>query len=214
MPHSENLTIDIKLDEGFEDVKADTNPDNDIIIEPAIIKETKEDAPKIEIEDVEVVDAEYLPPLKVKKKRKKKKYVKLSTVNVDDINNEKQKEYFNFAVAFQSLMKSNLEKRRMPTKAVTEATTEWVDEIRLLIENDKYTVKDLRDVYREIRDNEFWWKNAQSVLRLRTKRDGVMKIQNILASARTKNTGTKNGKSGTNILRQAEILMELTNKQQ
>lgn len=89
--------------------------------------------------------------------------VLLSEVSSDVVNQE----YFEAAKSFQELFKQNLEEAGASTAIIDKAKGTWIDDIRLMIEADKYSMDDLRGAYVFLQKNEFWKKNILSTKKLR-----------------------------------------------
>lgn len=89
--------------------------------------------------------------------------VLLSEVSSDVVNQE----YFEAAKSFQELFKRNLEEAGASTAIIDKAKGTWIDDIRLMIEADKYSMDDLRGAYMFLQKNEFWKKNILSTKKLR-----------------------------------------------
>lgn len=96
-----------------------------------------------------------------------------------------QKEYLDITLAFWELFKHNLEEKEISTARIEKANGKWIDSIRLLIENDKYTLDDLREIFRFLQVNEFWKTNILSTSKLREQ------FQKLLLNARKDEQGTK-----------------------
>lgn len=128
------------------------------------------------------------------KEVKEYKKLLLSEIVISDfpgINNE----YFEIAKAFQELFKHNLEQSGASTKTIDAEKGTSIDDIRLIIETDKYNVEDLRSVFtylkNEIPDKSgFAWKdNIFSTSKLRKQMD-KLKIK-INAKSRTNHNGAQ-----------------------
>lgn len=109
---------------------------------------------------------------KVKKmkyiKRKKIKYAKLllSQIKISDFENINP-DYYEIAVSFQNLFRENLKQSGASTKTVDRMKGGAIDDIRLTIESDGYTVEDLRQVYKFLQVDDFWKTNILSISKLR-----------------------------------------------
>ena len=106
------------------------------------------------------------------KEIKEKSYKKLllSEIKISDFPMLNEK-HVDIARAFNSLFKSNLQEAGASTRHVDSAKGTSIDDIRLLLEADKYTVEDLQAVYRFLQTNVFWKKNILSTAKLREKMD-------------------------------------------
>lgn len=100
----------------------------------------------------------------------KKKY--LSEIKISDYP-ELNKSYFDISISFQELFKNNLKEAGASTSKIEKAKGIWVDDIRMIIEIDKYTVEDLQQAYKFLQVNEFWKKNILSTAKLREKMDKI-----------------------------------------
>lgn len=111
----------------------------------------------------------------------------LSKINVDafsDIN----REYYDIAIAFYELFRKNLIESGAKTTNIDKSKGTSIDDIRLLIEADKYSIDDLRDVHSFLQRNDFWKKNILSTSKLREKMD---KLKMEVSNEKTKgNRGT------------------------
>lgn len=90
----------------------------------------------------------------------------LSEIIISDFS-EIKTEYFEIAKTFQLLFKNNLTEAGAQTSQVDKAKGTWIDDIRLIIEKDKYSLDDLRDVYRFLQKDQFWKQNILSTSKLR-----------------------------------------------
>jgi uncharacterized protein YdaU (DUF1376 family) len=124
------------------------------------------------------------------KESKDYKRVLLSEINSSDFS-ELNYDYVEIAKAFQLLFKKNLSEAGATTAIVDKAKGTWVDDIRLLIETDKYTIEDMRSVYEFLQTNSFWKKNILSTSKLREK---IYKLKLELKNANNR-TGSKEGTS-------------------
>lgn len=110
--------------------------------------------------------------LKEIKEIKEYKGMFLSEIKISDFP-ELSHEYFEVAKAFKELFKANLTEAGASTATIDKAKGTWIDDVRLIIETDKYTMQDLRQVFtylkNEIPDNNgFAWKsNILSISKLR-----------------------------------------------
>lgn len=75
--------------------------------------------------------------------------------------------YIDIARAFQNLFQANLDEAGVKSKHVQLAKGTWIDDIRLIIEADGYTLADLREIYVMLQKNQFWKKNILSTGKLR-----------------------------------------------
>lgn len=82
--------------------------------------------------------------------------------------------YFEITLSFYELFKHNLTERNVSTSRLEKAKGAWVNNIRLLFEQDKYTIDDLRDVYEFLKVDNFWKQNILSTSKLREKFDKLL----------------------------------------
>ena len=76
--------------------------------------------------------------------------------------------YYEIALAFHQLIKSNLEGIGARTSQLNGATYKaWVQPIRLMIEQDKVTTDEFREVWGFLKGHPFWSANIQSTDKLR-----------------------------------------------
>lgn len=108
-------------------------------------------------------------------------------------------DYVEIAKAFVGLFKKNLIEAGASTLNVDRVKGSCIDDIRLIIEVNKYTMNDLREVYRFLQVNEFWKKNILSTGKLREKMDKLkMELKN--------GTDKRNSKEGTSWSELANIV--------
>jgi hypothetical protein len=98
------------------------------------------------------------------KEQKTYKQTSLSELKDSDFD---QKEYLEITLAFWELFKRNLKEKGISTARIEKANGKWIDSIRLLIEIDKYTMDDLREIFKFLQVNEFWKTNILSTSKLR-----------------------------------------------
>jgi uncharacterized protein YdaU (DUF1376 family) len=116
--------------------------------------------------------------IKVKESKEYKKAL-LSEILISDYP-ELKTDYVEIAKAFQLLFKANLVDAGASTVNVDKAKGNSIDDVRLLLETDKYTIEDLRSVYEFLQQNSFWKKNILSTSKLREKMDKLkLEIKNV-----------------------------------
>lgn len=101
----------------------------------------------------------------------KKKEPLLSEIKISDVE-DNLKPYFTIAVNFQKLFITNLKEKDAPTKHQESATFKnYVNPIRLMVENKECTIENLREVYKFLDSSkgEFWKTNILSTSKLREK---------------------------------------------
>lgn len=102
----------------------------------------------------------------------------LSEITISEFS-ELNSEYLEAAKSFQLLFKKNLQEAGAATTVIEKAKGSWVDDIRLMIETDKYEIEDLRSVYRFLQKDAFWKQNILSTSILRKQMPKLkMKIRN------------------------------------
>lgn len=101
-------------------------------------------------------------------RNKEYKNILMSELSASDVIPE-HFEYLEIAKAFFELFRNNLQEAGASTVTLEKAKGTWVDDIRLTIENDNYTVEDLREVWQFLRISAFWKKNILSTATLREK---------------------------------------------
>lgn len=93
-------------------------------------------------------------------------------------------EYYKVAEAFRRLFIKNREEQGIKSHANLEKAKyyDWVDEIRLMIEKDKFTIDQLRNIYDFLDGNTeqaiFWKPNIQSIDKLRSQFDKLIFAMN------------------------------------
>lgn len=118
----------------------------------------------------------------------------LNTTLLTEVNLSKvplnEQEYFNIALSFRELFFDNLKSINARTVNIEKATYDkWVTPIRLMIENDKITTNQLREVWRFLKGHSFWSANVQSTAKLREK---FQTIHSQIKSHERKESNSKN----------------------
>jgi hypothetical protein len=137
---------------------------------------------------------------KVKESKVNREYknILLSEIKISDFPQLKP-EYFEIAKSFQLLFKRNLIDAGSATTIVDKAKGTWIDDIRLLIETDKYSIQNLRDVYQFLQKDTFWKQNILSTSKLREQMSKIkLKMHN--------GKGRSNHKEGTSWEQLASIV--------
>ena len=125
------------------------------------------------------------------------KYNLLSEIKISDYT-QLNPDYFEIAKSFVALFRNNLIEAGASTKNVDKAKGTCIDDIRLMIETDGYTIDDLREVYSFLKKDEFWKQNILTTSKLRKQMDKLkLKIHG--------QTG-KPGKEGTSWNELAQIV--------
>jgi hypothetical protein len=102
------------------------------------------------------------------KESKEYRNILMSELSASDVVPE-HIEYFEIAKAFYELFKNNLLAAGASLVHLNRAKGSWVDDIRLTIEADGYTVDDLREVWQFLKTSAFWKKNILCTSTLREK---------------------------------------------
>lgn len=133
------------------------------------------------------------------KDKDKNKYKETPLSELINNSDFEPKEYLEITLAFWDLFKHNLEIKNISTVKIEKANGKWIDNIRLLIENDKYTLDDLREIFKFLQVNEFWKANILSTSKLREQ------FEKLLLNAR-KDEQQGNKKEGCTIQELAEVV--------
>jgi hypothetical protein len=103
----------------------------------------------------------------VKNVKKERSNILLSQVDKSTLD-ETTFQYFEIAFSFWKLVSKNIADSGIKNTSVESAKfCTWVDPIRLLIENDKKTIEQIRKVYKFLNSDEFWGKQILSTAKLR-----------------------------------------------
>lgn len=108
--------------------------------------------------------------------------------------------YFEITISFYELFKKNLIEKGVSTNRIEKSKGSWVDSVRLLIEQDKYTIEDLRDVFKFLHVDEFWKLNILSTKKLREQ------FQTLLIKSRSNGKNIKNTSKGCTNEELAEVI--------
>lgn len=108
------------------------------------------------------------PRATIKEEEEYKEYKKslLSEIKISD-HPQVNPVFFEIAKSFQELFKNNLIEAGASTSTISKAKGTWIDDVRLMIETDKYTVEDMRAVYVFLQNDSFWKQNILSTSTLR-----------------------------------------------
>jgi len=110
----------------------------------------------------------------------------LSGINPDDYN-LLNSEYIEIAKSYQFLFIKNQNDAGIKNSTLSKAKGTWIDDIRLLIENDEKTIEQCRIVFEFLSSNNFWKSNILSTKKLREKFDTLL----IQSKSNSKNKSTK-----------------------
>ena len=113
----------------------------------------------------------------------------LSELKDSDVDNI---EYLEITKAFYELFKSNLIELNVKTTTLEKAKGNWVDEIRKIINVDKWDKEDLIKVFQELKVNYFWKQQIQSTKNLRKHFKKIL----IIANGKDKQYNQKGGGYG------------------
>lgn len=106
-----------------------------------------------------------------KKQETKKQIYKnclLSKIDIFDFP-ELNHEYFEIAYSFYELFKSNLIEAGASLTTIEKAKGCWIDDVRLMVEVDKISIQDFREIYAFLKNDAFWKQNILSIKKLREK---------------------------------------------
>lgn len=95
-------------------------------------------------------------------------------------------DYFEISFSFWKMFKQNLEDFKLSTADLDKAKFEiWTDPVRLLIETDGKTKDEIREVYKFIKEDDFWIQQIRSTAKLRKKdKNGEKYFDKLLYQAR------------------------------
>lgn len=103
------------------------------------------------------------------KKQKEIKNILLSQVDESTLD-DKDLGYFKIAISFWELIKSSLIELNISGSEIENAKYKtWVDPIRMLIETDKRTISEFREIFNFLKTDIFWKEQIRSTSKLRKK---------------------------------------------
>lgn len=125
----------------------------------------------------------------IDKKGYKKK--RLAEIKISEVESEQA---LKIALAFQDLFKTNLQNLGISTAQIEKARGTWVDDARLMMENDKRTIEEIKEVFEFLKIDAFWSGNVLSIKTLRKQ------FEKLLIKSRNGNnkTSVKNRIDGIN----------------
>ena len=128
------------------------------------------------------------------KKKPSKGEVDKQPLNEADIIPPELKEYYEITKAFWGLFHANLTSIKGRLHNLENAKFgKWVTPIRLMIENDKVTTEQLREIFKFLQKSEFWKDKVQSTQKLR---DKFNTLYNQFKSDEQKNSKKGDGSNG------------------
>lgn len=150
--------------------------------------------------------------IEINLKKKPEKAIKLESRRLQEVSEKEvpanQVEHFKMAIAFHKLFESNLKGIGVRTTQLEKANYgKWVNCIKLMTEQDKVTVDEMREVWGYLKGNTFWASNVQSVLKLRDK------FQTIHSQVKTNERRKSEPKSGDTNVSKAYVQRIITDLQ-
>jgi hypothetical protein len=127
---------------------------------------------------------------------------KLLLSQVDESTlNDREKEYYQIASSFWTLIKSNLTELNLSVDTIENADYKiWTNPIRLLMETDKRTLDEIREVFTFVRDDEFWKQQIQSTSKLRKKdKEGTKYFDILLIKSRNEKRKSNSSESNSGV---------------
>lgn len=97
----------------------------------------------------------------------------LSEINISDFPQLDDK-ILEIAKSFQLLFINNLKEKGIKIASAENADGTWYDDIRLMIENDKYCEEDFREMFRFLQKDDFWKKQIRSTAKLRKQAETLL----------------------------------------
>ena len=131
------------------------------------------------------------------KNNKNVKNILLSELKNSDFENPL---YYELTISFYELFKKNLQELNISTSKLEKSKGSWIEHIRLLIENDKRTVEELREVFTFLRNDSFWKQNILSTSKLREK------FETLLIKSRSNAKNKSNNNKGCSYEELAEVV--------
>jgi hypothetical protein len=133
----------------------------------------------------------------IKNDNNEKNKILLSQVDSSTLD-QTEKKHYQVAISFWELIKSNLSELGINSPATEKAVFEtWVKPIQLLIEKDKRTVEEFREIFIFLQQDEFWKEQIRSTAKLRKKnKEGITYFEVLLTKAR--NEQRKQKRTGEN----------------
>lgn len=96
------------------------------------------------------------------------------------------KKYYQVAISFWELIKSNLSELNIKSPAIENANYEgWIKPIRLLMEKDGRTIEEFREIFLFLQKDDFWKEQVRSTAKLRKKnKDEITYFEVLLIKSR------------------------------
>lgn len=148
---------------------------------------------------------------------KKNLNILLSQVDESTLD-ETTKVYYQIAISFFELIKSNLAELNISSPEIEKADFEkWMSPVKLLIEKDKRNIEEFREVFNFLKNDDFWKAQVRSTTKLRKKdKNGITYFEVLLIKARNeksnRNKSTqRNSQSGVSDEYRRSILERLRN---
>ena len=133
-------------------------------------------------------ERQQLKNVKNEKNKELKEYTSIPLSQIEAQYPNLNPEFIEIAKAFQTLFRNNLISAGASPKVADNMKGTSIDDIRLIIEADGYTVEDLRQVFDVLRTNDFWKRNVISTKTLR-KQMTRLKLEKHGDDKRTGKTG-------------------------
>jgi hypothetical protein len=105
-----------------------------------------------------------------KNDKKKRNNISLLSKVDESTLDHKTKKYYQVAISFYELIKSNLKELNISNSEIEKAKYKtWIEPIRLLIEKDGRTIEEFREIFQFLQKDDFWKEQIRSTAKLRKK---------------------------------------------
>ncbi len=105
-----------------------------------------------------------------KNDKKKRNNISLLSQVDESTLDHKTKKYYQIAISFHELIKSNLKELNISNSEVEKAKYKtWIEPIRLLMEKDGRTIEEFREIFQFLQKDDFWKEQVRSTAKLRKK---------------------------------------------
>ena len=131
----------------------------------------------------------------------------LSKINISDYPALNPK-YIDIAKGFYALFEKNLLEAGATTANLKKAKGTWIDDVRLMIEKDGYTILALQDIYKFLQVDKFWKSNILSISKIREQ------IDKLKLKIKSNETPVGNSKEATSWNELAAIIEKHTNNEE